>query len=151
MLQESGIFLNGYTVSPLFLLDCIIRPVRKHMVRIGFIPVNTFASWGHKPESRTMRSSIVDTVSCTHVKLPNPFESLGGRSLLSSGGIASSERKRGPKSLGLAEEAKAEAFETLKSSKEKGRKRELREELQQLLDLAWIADSHRIQEKLHEV
>jgi hypothetical protein len=66
-----------------------------------------------------VHSSTVDTVSCMHVKLPNPFESLGGRSLLSSGWIAFSECKRGPKPSGLAEEAKAEAFETLKSSKEK--------------------------------
>jgi len=54
-----------------------------------------------------------------HLKLPNPFDSLGGQSLLSSRWIVFSECKRGPKPSRLAEEAKAEAFETLKSSKEK--------------------------------
>jgi hypothetical protein len=33
MFQELYIFLNGYTVSPLFLLDYITRPVRNYMVR----------------------------------------------------------------------------------------------------------------------
>jgi hypothetical protein len=53
------------------------------MVRICFILVNTCVLWWHKPESRTVCSSTVNTVSCTHVNLPNRFESLGGRSLLS--------------------------------------------------------------------
>ena len=33
MFQELYIFLNGYNVSPLFLLDCITSPVRNYMVR----------------------------------------------------------------------------------------------------------------------
>ena len=33
MFQELCIFLNAYTVSPLFILDCITRPVRNYMVR----------------------------------------------------------------------------------------------------------------------
>jgi hypothetical protein len=33
MFQELYIFVNGYTISPLFQLDCITRPVRNYMVR----------------------------------------------------------------------------------------------------------------------
>jgi hypothetical protein len=53
------------------------------MVRICFILVNTCVLWWHKPESRTVCSSTVNTVSCTYVNLPDRFKSLEGRSLLS--------------------------------------------------------------------
>jgi hypothetical protein len=53
------------------------------MVRICFTLVNTFVLWLHKLKSQTVCSSTVNTVSCTHVNLPNRFKSLGGQSLLS--------------------------------------------------------------------
>jgi hypothetical protein len=62
----------------LYLPDCVIRQVGNHMDRTCFILVNACVLWWHKPESRTVCSSTMDTVSCTHVNLPNHFESLGG-------------------------------------------------------------------------
>jgi hypothetical protein len=65
------------------MLDCIIREVGNYMDGICFILANDCVLWGLKLEPRTMSSSTLAIVSCTHID-PNPShsESLGGRSLL---------------------------------------------------------------------
>jgi hypothetical protein len=49
---------------------------------ICFILVNVCILWGLKLEPRTVSSSTLGIVSCTHVDPPSHSESLGGRSLL---------------------------------------------------------------------
>jgi hypothetical protein len=67
------------------MLGCIIKQVRNYMDRTCFILVNACVLWWHKPESQTVCSSTMETVSCTQLNLPNHFEFLRGQSLLSSG------------------------------------------------------------------
>jgi hypothetical protein len=57
------------------------------MVRTCFILVNACVLWWLKLEPRTVSSSTLGIVSCTHVNPPSHSESLGGWSLLSSGEV----------------------------------------------------------------
>jgi hypothetical protein len=47
-----------------------------------FVFVNACALWWLKLDPRTVSSSTLGTVSCTHVDTPSHSESLGGGSLL---------------------------------------------------------------------
>jgi hypothetical protein len=71
-------FLMDMLYPILLPLGFIISPVRNHMVRICFILVNACDLLWHEPESRTVCSSALDIIPCTHPNLPNCLESPGG-------------------------------------------------------------------------
>jgi hypothetical protein len=78
----------------------------------------------------------------------NPLEGLEVEKLMRDDVLRIQAR---PKFTGFTEETKVEVFWSKKIFQVQEEEKKLRRELQLLSDLAWIADSHWIQEELHEV